>query len=141
MTACRQQRDADAVNPRVPGFDRPVASVSFETVLVRTLAYNISLARTRRLYMSDTETYSWLPSYLCAVLETDNARMPTRIYEALAAIEQRRPSLTATDGIEEREIENAQRGLLALKTERAGGENATGHTRVSRAGQQSEGTD
>ena len=90
--------------------------------------------------MSDTETYSWFPSYMSAVLETDNARMPTRIYEALAAIEQRRPSLTVTDGIEEREIENAQRGLLTLKTERTGGENATGHTGVSRAVQQSEGT-
>jgi hypothetical protein len=40
MTAWRQQRDADAVNPRVPGFDLPVASVSFETVLARALAYN-----------------------------------------------------------------------------------------------------
>jgi hypothetical protein len=91
--------------------------------------------------MSDTESYSWFPAYMSAVLESDNARMPTRIYEALAAIEQRRPSLTAADGIEEREIENAQRGLLTLKTERTGGENATGYTRVSRAGQRSEGTD
>jgi hypothetical protein len=91
--------------------------------------------------MSDTETYSWLPAYMSAVLETDNGRMPTRIYEALAAIEQRRPSLTATDGIEEKGMENAQRGLLTLKAERTGGENAAGYTRVSRAGQQSEGTD
>jgi hypothetical protein len=32
-------------------------------------------------------------AYLSAVLETDDAAMPTRIYEALAAIEQRRLSL------------------------------------------------
>ena len=44
--------------------------------------------------------------------------MPTRIYEALAAIEQRRPSLIATDGIEERAMEDAQRSLLTLKAER-----------------------
>jgi hypothetical protein len=90
--------------------------------------------------MSEPETYSWVPAYLSAVLETDNARMPTRVYEALTAIEQRRPSLTAADGIEEREIENAQRGLLTLKAERIGGENTTGYTKVTRAGQRSEGT-
>ena len=54
-----------------------------------------------------------------------NARMHTRIYEALAAIEERRPNLTATDGIEEREMENAQGGLLTLKAERAGAGNCS----------------
>jgi hypothetical protein len=68
--------------------------------------------------MNDPAVYSWEPYYLSAALETDSALMPTRIYEALAAIELRRHSLLATDGIEGRAMENAQRGLLALKAER-----------------------
>jgi hypothetical protein len=68
--------------------------------------------------MESAVTYSWQSAYLSAVLETENALMRARIYEALAAIEQRRPSLIATDGIEERAIEDAQRGLLTLKVER-----------------------
>ena len=39
--------------------------------------------------MSNPQTYSWQQAYLAAVLETDNDLMPFRIYEALAAIEQR----------------------------------------------------
>jgi hypothetical protein len=85
--------------------------------------------------MNQPGTRSWLPAYMSAVLETDNARMPARIYGALAAIEQRRRSLMTTDGIEERKMEKAQTGLLTLKAERAGDEK---RTRVSRAGQQSE---
>jgi hypothetical protein len=82
-----------------------------------------------------------LPAYISAVLETDNALMPTRIYDAMAAIEQRRPSLIATDGIEEREMENAQTGLLTVKAERTEGENVPERTRVTRAEQRSDGTD
>jgi hypothetical protein len=69
--------------------------------------------------MNQPRSYSWLPAYLSAVLETDNTLMPTRIYEALAAIEQRLLSPMEAGGDEYREIENAQRGLLTLKTERA----------------------
>jgi hypothetical protein len=90
--------------------------------------------------MNQPGTYLWLPAYMSAVLETEHDLMPNRIYEALAAIEQRRPSLIATDGVEERAMEDAQRGLLALKVERAGDENAPERARVSRAGQRSEGT-
>jgi hypothetical protein len=68
--------------------------------------------------MNQPRTYLWLPAYLSAVLETDNALMATRIYEALAAIEQRLLSPIEAGGDEYREIENAQRGLLALKAER-----------------------
>jgi hypothetical protein len=63
-------------------------------------------------------TYLWQTVYLAAVLETDNTAMPARIYEALAAIEQRLLSPIDIGGMEYREIENAQRGLLTLKTER-----------------------
>jgi hypothetical protein len=70
--------------------------------------------------MNIQATYLWQTVYFAAVLETDNAAMPTRIYEALAAIEQRRPNPIEVGGIEEREMENAQRALLTLKAERAG---------------------
>jgi hypothetical protein len=68
--------------------------------------------------MNQPRFYLWLPAYLSAVLETDNAQMPTRIYEALAAIEQRLLSPIEAGGDEYREMENAQRGLLTLKAER-----------------------
>ena len=66
--------------------------------------------------MSDPETYSWQQAYLAAVLETDNDLMPLRIYEALAAIEQR--LLSPMDAIEQRAVDDAQTGLLTLKAER-----------------------
>src|ERR1700677_2363339 len=66
--------------------------------------------------MSNPETYSWQQAYLAAVLETDNDLMPLRIYEALAAIEQR--LLSPMDAIEQRTVDDAQTGLLTLKAER-----------------------
>jgi hypothetical protein len=63
-------------------------------------------------------TYPWQTAYLSAVLETDNVAMPTRIYEALAAIEQRLLNPIETD--ECKAIEDAQQGLLRLKAEPAG---------------------
>ena len=90
--------------------------------------------------MNQPRTHSWLPAYTSAVLETDDALMPTRIYEALAAIEQRLLSPIETDSIEYRGIENAQRGLLTLKAERVEEGSASESARVTCAGQQSEGT-
>ena len=66
--------------------------------------------------MSNPGTYSWQQTYLAAVLETDNDLMPLRIYEALAAIEQR--LLSPIDGIEQKAVDDAQTGLLTLKAER-----------------------
>lgn len=57
---------------------------------------------------------------MVAVLETDDALMSTRIYEALAAIEQRLLSPIEAEYEEHIAIENAQRALLTLKVERAG---------------------
>lgn len=57
---------------------------------------------------------------MSAVLETDDALMPTRIYDALAAIEQRLLSPIEESCHEHKAIENAQRALLTLKAERAG---------------------
>jgi hypothetical protein len=64
------------------------------------------------------EKYTWQAAYRAAILETDNAAMSLRIYEALAAIEQRRLSYLEIDGEEDRALEDAERGLLALKAER-----------------------
>ena len=91
-------------------------------------------------FMNQARTYIWLPAYTSAVLETDDTLMPTRIYQALAAIEQRLRSPIETDSIEYREIENAQRGLLTLRVERVEQGSASESTRVIRAGQRSEGT-
>ena len=66
--------------------------------------------------MSNPATYSWQQAYLAAVLETDNDLMPLRIYEALAAIEQR--LLSPMDAIEQKTVDDAQTGLLTLKAER-----------------------
>ena len=64
------------------------------------------------------EKYTWQAAYRAAILETDNAAMSLRIYEALAAIEQRRLSELEPEGEEDRALEAAERGLLALKAER-----------------------
>ena len=61
--------------------------------------------------MNQPRTYLWLPAYLSAVLKTNNTLLPTRIYEALAAIEQRLLSPIETGGDESWEIENAQREI------------------------------
>ena len=89
--------------------------------------------------MNQPRTYLWLPAYTSAVLETDDALMPTRIYEALAAIEQRLLSPIETDSIEYRGIENAQRGLLTLKAERVEQGSASESARVTCAGNSQKG--
>jgi hypothetical protein len=68
--------------------------------------------------MNIPATYVWQTVYLAAVLETDNPAMPTRIYEALAAIEQRRLSPIEVGDVGDRAMEDAQIGLLALKAGR-----------------------
>jgi hypothetical protein len=64
------------------------------------------------------EKYSWQAAYRAAILETDNAAIPLRIYEALAAFEQRRLSDLKPGSEEDRALEDAERGLLALKADR-----------------------
>jgi hypothetical protein len=64
------------------------------------------------------ENHPWHAAYQAAILETDNDAMSLRIYEALAAIEQRRLSYLEIDAEEDRALEDAERGLLALKAER-----------------------
>jgi hypothetical protein len=65
------------------------------------------------------EDYLWQRSYKAAILETDNGLMMIRIYEALAAIEQRRPTPVEPDSEEERALTAAETGLQGLISERA----------------------
>jgi hypothetical protein len=64
------------------------------------------------------EKYTWQAAYRAAISETDNAAIPLRIYEALAAFEQRRLSDLKPGSEEDRALEDAERGLLALKVDR-----------------------
>ena len=84
-----------------------------------TLPYTIPLLTRKEDCMSKPNVYLWQDVYMSAVLETDDALMPTRIYEALAAIEQRLLNSIEPGCAEHRAIEDAQRALLTLKIERA----------------------
>jgi hypothetical protein len=64
------------------------------------------------------EEYPWQAAYQAAVLETNDSAMSLSIYEALAAIEQRRLSYLDIGEEENRALERAEQGLLALKAER-----------------------
>jgi hypothetical protein len=64
-----------------------------------------------------TTHYLWIAAYEAAVFETDNALMPGRILEALAAIEQRLLSPIDINGHEFESIVRAQDGLQALRAE------------------------
>jgi hypothetical protein len=63
-------------------------------------------------------SYAWQDAYRAAVCETDNGLMMIRIYEALAAIEQRRLTPVEPGSEEERALEAAETGLRSLITER-----------------------
>jgi hypothetical protein len=90
-------------------------TVLFDTLRISAFTYNLGCPM-KEGSMSNTATYSWQQTYLAAVLETDNDLMPLRIYEALAAIEQR--LLSPMDAIEQKIVDDAQTGLLTLKAER-----------------------
>jgi hypothetical protein len=80
-----------------------------------TLPHKIALLT--RKEVSKSNGYLWQEVYMSAVLEIDDALMPTRICEALAAIEQRLLSPIDEGCEEHKAIENAQRALLTLKIE------------------------
>jgi hypothetical protein len=62
----------------------------------------------------------WRQPYLAAVCETDNGLMMIRVYEALAAIEQRRLTPVELDGDEDHALTAAEEGLRSLIAERTG---------------------
>ena len=57
--------------------------------------------------------YTWREAYIHAVLETQPDLKLVRIYEAIAAIEQRRLSPIENDA-EHRELEKAEEGVQAI---------------------------
>jgi hypothetical protein len=63
-------------------------------------------------------TYAWQEPYIAAVYETDDAKMPGLIYEAVAAIEQRLLSPIESGSEEDKEIQNTLISLQALRAER-----------------------
>ena len=67
------------------------------------------------------QVYPWQAAYNAAILETDQAAMPLRVYEALAAIEQRRLSPIEEDSAEDRALRAAEEGLETLRAERGNG--------------------
>ena len=65
--------------------------------------------------------YSWQQDYIAALLETDDARLPHLIYEAIAAIEQRLLSPVEAGSQEEQALEAAQKLLAIIKAEKLDG--------------------
>jgi hypothetical protein len=64
----------------------------------------------------DQTNYLWQAAYMAAVYETDDSLMDGRILEARAALEQR--LLSPIEGEEYRAVENAEKALEVLRTER-----------------------
>jgi hypothetical protein len=68
--------------------------------------------------MNSQTVYRWQTPYDSAVLEVDLARIPTRVKEALSAIEERLRSCIEYGSPEHRAIEDARRALAVLKAKR-----------------------
>jgi hypothetical protein len=67
--------------------------------------------------MNNPETYRWQTAYAFAILETDEAQIRSRIYEAIAAIDQGRLS-PVNDEQEDLALTEAEEGIKILITER-----------------------
>jgi hypothetical protein len=59
--------------------------------------------------------YSWQEDYIAAFAETDPVRLRRRVYQALAAMEQRRLSALEPGSEEHQALEDAERALQILK--------------------------
>jgi hypothetical protein len=68
--------------------------------------------------MNSQTVYRWQTPYDSAVLEMDTTRIPTRVKEALSAIEERLRSCIEYGSVEHRAIEDARRALATLKAKR-----------------------
>jgi hypothetical protein len=65
----------------------------------------------------NTRTYPWRTDFLCAVFETDHAKMPARISKATKAIDARLIDRDKPDDVESRAIQDARTSLATLKAE------------------------
>jgi hypothetical protein len=68
--------------------------------------------------MTSPTVYRWQTPYDSAVLEMDLTRIPTRVKEALKAIEERLRSCIEYGSPEHRAIEDARRALATLSGKR-----------------------
>jgi len=68
--------------------------------------------------MNSQTVYRWQTPYDSAVLEMDTTWIPTRVKEALSAIEERLRSCIEYGSVEHRAIEDARRALATLKAKR-----------------------
>ncbi len=64
--------------------------------------------------MNDLTSSAWRTAYVAAILESNAARMATRISEAKAAINERRQSLAAISPLEEEALKTAIQKLETL---------------------------
>jgi hypothetical protein len=67
--------------------------------------------------MNNLPLSPWRTAYACAIFETDLQRIPLRISDALAAINERLGAPMEIGGIEQKSIEAAQRVLATLKVD------------------------
>jgi hypothetical protein len=63
--------------------------------------------------MKKLSTYPWRRIYVAAILETNEAEVAGRIYEAIAAMDQRRLQPLSIDDDESRALANADVGFKA----------------------------
>ena len=62
--------------------------------------------------------YFWQIDYIAALLETDDSKLPRRLYEAIAAIEQRLLSPIEPGSMEDQAIKQAQKVLAVIRAEK-----------------------
>jgi hypothetical protein len=62
--------------------------------------------------------YSWQVDYIAALIETDDSKLPRRLYEAIAAIEQRLLSPVEPGSMEDQAIKQAQKVLAVIRAEK-----------------------
>jgi hypothetical protein len=68
--------------------------------------------------MINPEIYGWQTVYVRAILETDDALITERLYDALSALEQRRLGPVESNSDEDCVLNKAEAGIKALITER-----------------------
>jgi hypothetical protein len=83
------------------------------------LAYSQAVLRRKEGSTTNPEIYGWQSVYTKAILETDDLPLTGRIYEAIAAIEQRRLSPVESNSDEDCALNDAEAGIKALITARA----------------------
>jgi hypothetical protein len=72
----------------------------------------------KRCTISDAPESEGQVDYIAALLETDNSKLPRRLYEAIAAIEQRLLSPVEPGREEDQAIKQAQKVIAIIRAEK-----------------------